>query len=236
MAIAVRAVGAVGTGLGAVTPGLPAGTDVDDILVMFVQTMNQAITVSGWTEAGSSPQSEAGAATRLTVFWKRATGGSDATTTSDSGDHQLARIIGFTGCVTSGDPFDVTAGGSQATPGTALTVPGATTTVANTMVLAAAAVSSDESNTAFFSGWTNANLTNLTERCDNVTLTGAGGGIGVATGEWASIGAYGDTTATMATSNAHAMWSGALKPYVASSGSLIISSRPRPRPIAIFQR
>lgn len=210
MAVAIRAVGAVAYGVGAIAPGLPAGTAADDILVMFLETYDQAITVSGWTQAGNSPQSLT-TDTRLTVFWKRAVGG-DATTTSDSGNHQIGRIIGFTGCTTTGNPFNVTAGGTGDGADNQGSIPGAVTDVTDTMVIAACCSGYDmgSDGTAFFSSWTNANLGSLTEQIDNFTTANNGGAIGVATGTWATTGDYGATTVSLATSTTQGLWSGAL--------------------------
>ena len=134
----------------------------------------------------------------LTVFWSRYNGTQGAPTTSDSGDHQIGRMIAIRGATTSGNPWDVTAGGVDATASTTATIPGATTTVANTLVVVAAAVGLPNSNgTANFSAWTNANLSSITERTDNTRNAGVGGGIGVATGGKATAGAYGNTTVTL---------------------------------------
>ena len=211
MAIAVRAVGAVAASINAVSPGLPAGTAVGDILVMFVETNNETITAAGWTQATNSPQSDATDVTRLTVLWRRATG-TDATTTSDSGDHQIARIIGFSGCVTTGDPWNITAGGTETTSDTSGSIPGATTTTANTMVVAACSTGVDGNSTAIFSAWTNASLVSITEQIDNGTNAGAGGGIGAATGIKSAAGAYSATTVTYSGASRKGLWSGALTP------------------------
>lgn len=211
MAIAVRAVGAVASGTTAISPGLPTGTVAGDILVMFLETNNEVITVAGWTAATNSPQLDATDATRLSVFWKRAVGG-DATTTSDSGNHQVGRIIGFSGCVTSGDPWNITNGAAEALSDTSGSIPGATTTVANCMVVAACCTGTDVASTAFFSAWTNASLASITERIDNVVIAGLGGGIGVATGIKVAAGTYSATTVTYTTASRKGLWSGALAP------------------------
>jgi len=130
---------------------------------------------------------------------------------ADSGDHQIARIITFRGVIASGNPWDVAVGSVAATASTAVSIPGATTTVANTLVVAIVANATDTTS-ARTSGWTNANLTSLTERMDNNTSSGNGGGFGVATGVKATAGAYGATTATLATSSVQGMLSFALKP------------------------
>lgn len=195
----VRAVGAVANGVGAISPGLPAGTIAGDLLVMFLETADETITVAGWTELPTvSPQSVAGA-TRLTVFYKIAVGG-DATTTSDSGDHQIGRIIGITASTFNlVNPIDSSAGGVRDPASTTATVPGPTTTQAQCLVLAASSHDLD-TTTAAFSAPTNANLTGITLRINNSTTDGNGGGLGVASGVKATAGAVGNTTMTVTSS------------------------------------
>jgi hypothetical protein len=116
-------VGAVASGAAAITPGLPTGTQENDILILVIETNNQAITVSGWTEAPGSPQLNATDNTRLTIFWKRATSSESAPTTSDSGDHQIGRIIGIRGCITTGPPFNFAFGSVDTNSNTTGSIP-----------------------------------------------------------------------------------------------------------------
>ena len=216
------AAGAVAANAAAITPALPAGIASNDILLLFLETANEAISIANqnggtWTEVTNSPQgtgSGAGSgATRLTVFWSRYNGTQGAPTTSDSGNHQLGRVVALRGCATSGNPWDVTAGGVDATVDTSGAIPGATTTVANTLVVAALATAlPDADGTADFSAWTNANLTSLAERTDNTSSAGNGGGLGITTGVKATAGAYGATTVTCATAAKKGLLSIALKP------------------------
>ncbi len=216
------AAGTVAASNNAIAPGLPAGLAVNDILLLFVETSNQAASIANanggtWTEVLNSPQGTGTAATaagtRLTVFWSRYNGVQGAPTTSDSGNHQLGRIIAVRGVITTGDPWDVTAGGVEAgNTDTSGSIPGATTTVANTLVVTAIATALPDANgTAVFSAWTNANLS-PTERTDNSTNQQNGGGLGIATGVWAGTGAYGATTVTTSANTAKAMMSIALRP------------------------
>ena len=221
------AAGTVASGTGAITPALPAGIASNDILLLFLETANQAISISNqnggtWTAVASSPQGTGTAggtsATRLTAFWSRYNGTQGAPTTSDSGNHQLGRIIALRGAAASGNPWDVAAGGVESTADTSGAIPGATTTVANTLVVAAIATAlPDASGTANFSSWANTNLVGLTERTDNTVTAGNGGGLGLATGGKAAAGAYGNTTVTVATSATNGLLSIALKPTGAPS-------------------
>jgi hypothetical protein len=216
------AAGAVASGTGTITPALPSGIAANDILLLCLETANQAISITNqnggtWTEVTNSPQGTGTAgstsATRLTVFWSRYNGTQGAPTASDSGDHQAGRIIAIRGAAASGDPWDVTAGGVEATADTSGSIPGATTTVGNTLVVAAIATAlPDKNGTTNFSSWTNANLTSLTERTDNTRNSGNGGGLGIATGVKATAGAYGNTAVTLAASASKGMMSIAVKP------------------------
>jgi len=198
---------------------------VDDILLLFLETSNQAITIANqsggvWTAVANSPQSTGTAAnanaTRLTVFWSRYNGTQTAPVTSDSGDHQIGRMIAVRGVETTGNPWDITAGGVEAgNNDTSGSIPGATTTVANTLVVAAIATAlPDATGTAVFTNasWANASLTGVTERTDNSNAANNGGGLGIATGVKATAGLYNATTATLATSFVQGRMSSARRP------------------------
>jgi len=216
------AAGAVTSGTSTITPARPAGIVAGDILLLFVETANQACSITNqnggtWAAVASSPQGTGTAggtsATRLTVFWSRYNGTQGAPTVSDSGNHTAGRMIAIRNAAASGDPWNVTAGGVEATSDTSGSIPGATTTVNNTLIVAAIATSlPDASNTTTFSSWANANLTSVTERIDNARNSGNGGGIGVVTGLKATAGAYGNTTVTCASSAVKGMISIAIKP------------------------
>ena len=203
-------------GAGAITPTMPSGVLTNDVLLLFIETSDQAITVSGgtetWTEVTGSPVTGA-VGTRLTVFWARASQNTPTSpTTSDSGDHQLAIILAFRGVITSGNPWDVIGTGT-ASSGTSVSFPSVITTVADTMVVHAIAGDGPDGNsTANLSGETNANLTNLTEQSDDRVNTGNGGLLGTYTGEKATTGSTGNTTATLANAATQAMITIALKP------------------------
>ncbi len=210
------------SGTGTISPALPSGIATNDILLLFVETANQASSISNqnggtWTQVTNSPQSVGTAGgsngTRLTVFWSRYNGTQGAPTVSDSGDHQIGRTIAIRGATTSGDPCNITAGSTEATVDTSGAIAGATTSVANTLVVTAIATSLPDANgTANFSSWTNADLTSVTERIDNTQNAGNGGGLGIATGVKATAGAYTTTAVTCGTATTKAMMSIAVRP------------------------
>jgi hypothetical protein len=221
-----QAAGALVGGTGAQTVVWPTHQS-GDVALLIVETANQAVTLStpaGFVQVTNSPQGTgtAGgtAATRLTVYWKRATSAAEASPrVADSGNHQIAQIITFRGVIASGNPWDVTAGNVASSPSGSVTIPGTTTTVANTLVVAIVSNRTD-TDTAQTSGWANSNLTSLTERVDSGSFAGNGGGFGVATGVKATVGAYGATTATLAISSTQGRMSIALKPSTAVTGTV----------------
>jgi len=200
----------------------------DDVLLLACESENQAIvlgTANGWAEVTNSPQSAGTAgvdpASRLAVFWKRATDAAPTMPTiTDPGNHVTAAVHQFAGCITSGNPWDVTAGGNDGgVDDTSGVIPGATTTVIDCLVVAICTSSVNATSTTHFSAWTNADLGSLTERFDSINTVGFGGGHGMATGTKAGIGAYADTTVTLGGTSFKGAMSIALKPPVAGGAT-----------------
>ncbi len=227
------AAGAPSSGVAAITPALPAGIAANDILLMVVETRsNQAIGIANanggtWTALGSQDVTGT-TATRLTVFWSRYNGTQGDPTTTDSGDHQIAYIEAWRGCITTVDPFEGGVGGVDATSDTTLTATGSSTTGPDRIVIVAASRDNDAAG-AHYSGWTNADLANIIERFDDGTIQGNGGGLGVISGEKATSGAYGNTTATLAAATSDAFMAFALipaggTPYTASLAGTLTPS------------
>jgi hypothetical protein len=213
------AAGSVAAGAGAVSPALPSGLAAGDVLLLFVENANQAASISNqnggaWAAVTGAQQGTAGgtSSTQIIVFWSRYNGTQGAPTVADSGDHQLTRIFAIRGAIASGNPWDVVSGGVESTSDTSGSIPGATTSVSNTLVVVAVSASLPDANgTSQFSGWSNASLGGLTERTDNTANSGNGGGLGIATATMAPAGAYGATAVTHANSAAKAFVSIAIK-------------------------
>jgi predicted CxxxxCH...CXXCH cytochrome family protein len=226
--VVFQAAGTAANGTNTISPAWPAH-QVGDVALLFVEAAGgQAIslqTANGFVGVLNSPQSTGTgtAGTRLAVFWARATSSSmPAPVVADPGDHAYGVILTFRGVVESGDPWDVTGGGSKGTASTSVTVPSITTSVANTLVVVAVTKDLD-AVAAFASGWTNANLTSITERFDAGTNSGNGGGIAVMDGGMAAAGSTGDTTATV-TSSVNAFMAIALKPQVGTIAGTVTAS------------
>ncbi|MCI0584111.1 MAG: hypothetical protein L0227_14710 [Chloroflexi bacterium] len=202
---------------GSISPGLPAGWAVDDIHILVMESRSnesgQSLPTGYSHVSGSSIGTPTTPGTRLHVAWRRAQSGDAAPSITILANHLTARIFGFRGCVTTGDPWDVTATGTNDTSSSgSKSIPGATTTVADTLVAAIIASGADVTSSTEFSAWANADLAAVTERGDDMSLSGGGGGTGLATGEKATAGTYAATTVTVVSAERHAFLSIALKP------------------------
>lgn len=214
-----------------VFPAWPVGVQEGDLILLPVQTANQAVaTPAGFAIVADSPQGigtgGAAGATRLSLFWARWTPTLALPTITDPGDHAIAELLAARGCPISGDPWDVTAGNTVATT-TAVSIPGDTTTVANCLVVGIV-VNATDTAVPQVSGYVNASLTNIFEHVDFNAIDGVGGGFAIVSGVKLTAGAYSATTATLATSSAQGRMSVALKPggvlWTASIGSINASS------------
>jgi hypothetical protein len=207
--------GAFASGIAALTVTMPAAIRNNDLLLLFVESANQAITTpSGWTEVTNSPQFTGTAAAiggvRLGVYWRIAAGPEGSVTVADTGDHQTAIVMAFRG-VDPASPFDVTAGSADGAATTAMVFPSVTTTETNTRIILAAAMDTDAASTTTMGAITNANLAGITEQHDQTMASGVGGGLAIATATKSTIGATGTSTATGSTSVTHAYMTIALK-------------------------
>ncbi len=198
------ATGAQSFGTGDGTPGIPAGTQADDLLLLFAETADQAITNpdSGvWTEAPSSPANRGGS-TRCTVFYAwQTSGGISAPTVPDPGDHIVCVIAAFRGVHTS-SPFNASASGGSVSTSNLVSSPTVTTTVADCLIVGGDTTSRDQTSTTFHSTTiTNANLANNTQRYQQGRADGNGGSLQIWTGEKASAGVVGATTISLGNNN-----------------------------------
>lgn len=184
---------------GAVTYVLPVH-QANDILVCVVETnVTGGLTTatSGWVHVTNSPKAQGTNVTSVSVFWKRATSSSETNPVIDAtSDHQAGFTIGFRGCVTSGNPWDFTPVASGTSGSLTMSATGGTTTVADCLVCIFSANNTDTAVDAY-SLIINASLTNLAIQNQSFTASGNGGGCMVGTGEKATAGATGTTTATM---------------------------------------
>jgi len=213
-------------GTGALSVPLPTAPNAPvagDIAIVVVESENQAISLSfaaGFVELGAQANKAAGTggvnpASRIAVYWKRCVGSDGDPTVAAPGDHATAQSYLFSGCKASENPWNVYAegndGGANDLTGV---IPGATTTVDACLLVLICSTSYNSSSTTEFNNWANAGLESITERADNCRTTGLGGGHGMATGERANAGAYGNTTVDLAHTSYKGAMSIALEPIV----------------------
>ena len=189
------AVGTASGGTGTTTPGLPSGFAGDDLHLLFTNTKRAEaqVSVPGFTFLDAAIPT---ADNKISVFYRHAVAGDTAPTVPDSGDHTYSVIIGLRNpnggqCVIE---TDATAAVSTAT--TAVSWPAVTTAGIERFIVHALADGRDATG-ARFSGQTNADLLNLTERFDNGITSNDGGGLVIVTGEDAAAGSTGNTTGTL---------------------------------------
>ena len=189
---------------GTCTPNMPS-VSASDVLLAVGESENETISLStanGFAEVTGSPQGAGTAATnpanRIAVYWKRAVGGDAAPVFADSGNHTTCRIHVFAGVKTSGNPWNITAGGTDGgLNDQSAVIPGATTTVDNALVALIQGTSNNATSTTNCGAVTNADLASLTERTDNTNTINAGGGHCLITGQKALKGAYAASTLTL---------------------------------------
>lgn len=200
----VRSVGAITSGTAAVTPAYGTGVEAGDLALMFAGSggattgteANTALTASGWTSLYSEKKGN----TRLTILWRILETTTDARTTNDTGDHQMARIILVKrGTFDPENPVVLLGSGTQGST-KSVSIPGGSTTRNESLVFAATSGHlPDATGTAEFSAWANAALESVAERIDNTVTAGDGEALGVASGIDKTAGEVGATTATAAT-------------------------------------
>lgn len=220
--------GAPGAGTGSITPGLPAGIQTNDILLLWTESQSGQPTSDPlenenggtWTKFLVQGAGSGATGTSMGCYWSRYNGTQGAPTVGDTGDHTFGYIEAYRGCVATGTPYEALVQGSEETADTSLEVTGSTTLGADRLVIVGAARPNDDFN-AHYSAWANGDLANLTERSDRGTQQGNGGGLATVTGEKAAAGSYGTTTATLANSVVDAFATFALIPSV----SLLLPNR-----------
>lgn len=184
----------------------------DDIGLLLVNTSNQALaTPAGWTLVGTTGTGTAATAdsAAIYVFWKRATSGAEPVAViPDSGDHQVAVIVTFRGCVLTGPPVDVFATSIKAANATTSTLPEVTTSGADRLVVACISTGQESVQSA----WSMAGLSSFTARGFGTTTAGVDGGIACASGGKATAGATGTGSVTHSITSKAAMLTLALRP------------------------
>lgn len=210
----IRALGGTGAGTtqtGINTPSIPTGTVEGDLLLTVAASggAESGPAQSGYAVYRTVKNGTAATDSMLTLFWKIAGASETDTQVTGCTDHVMSRMIAIqAGTFNPSNPFNAESGGNVQDTVTAISITGLTSTLDNCLVLSMAGTTLPDANSSGqFSAWANSDLTSVTEQADHHTSSGAGGGIGIASGIKASAGAVGATTATksVATMSANLM-------------------------------
>ncbi len=209
-------VGATAASQGSVTPGLPDGGRLGDVELLLVETANEVITLTSaqnFVEVANSPQGTgtggSAGSVRLGVYWRAWSASNGAPVIADSGNHTFAAVLLFRNCSAVAAPT-VTAGDTAASS-TSVSIPGLTTTVDRSLIVAICADAIDNPNPRT-SGVANASLSAVAKNLDKGTAQAVGGGITVVTGLKATTGTVSATTGTLSSASAQARICLALRP------------------------
>jgi hypothetical protein len=200
----VVSVGSSFTSTGVPTATLPSTRAADDILVLCLQSSNEAIVTAPANYTQIGPQNGIGAgaaagATKLHIFWKRDTGSESAPTIPDTGDHTFGVMFAIRGAIKHGNPFQMIGQNFKFTASTTGTARAGATNIDNMLILSIFAHAWDNAS-ANASGATNASLSSITEQFDGGTADGTGGGLCIVSGIMALSGSLPGTTITWANS------------------------------------
>ena len=175
----------------------------NDIGLMVIETSAIGGTLtppSGWSAIPNTPIVDVASASgsKLHVWWKRAASSSEqaVNTGFSSSDHVLSRIFTFRGCITSGNPWDVTTTGTKIVASTTATVPALTTTVDEALIVMIVGRPDDSASLIHFGVPVNANLINISESTETGTALGDGGGFVLSYGTKTTPGDTGTSTLT----------------------------------------
>lgn len=214
-AVAIVTAGAEGSAAsGNVTPGAPASTATNDILICVVHStdrVSHSMNASYWTQIA---QFNGGSTTsRLSIWWGRIAAGEtrDYLVSHSGGDSIISGVVAYRNCVTTGSPVHL-AGTAGSGTDASMETTGQTTTVNNCMLVMVHGAGNDN-NITVPSGW-NARLEDSgggTQNCFQTTL-GTDGMVGVMDKLLATAGAQADVTVTQGASNAWASYMFSLVP------------------------
>lgn len=224
MSVTFVAAGTGAGGVGAVTPGMPAGATTDDLLLIVIEgegedASDDAVPTGGdWTliESVASDTTGLVADTRCTVGWAWYDAGINLTV-PDAGNHTLARVFAFRG-VDSTDPIGAFTSGSESVNTSSHSVASGLTTEADNSLVAFAFTHGDDSLSV--SGGANATLTDFASAGTVETSENSDGTIGLFYGTKATAGGAGTFSWTVAENEKLAWVAVELKEAVAASGEI----------------
>lgn len=170
------------TTVGTLTPGLPAGWQINDIFIITHFSNSTGAAPTGYTQAGSRTG-------KLQVYWKRATSSESDPVIAAAGN-ACARMVAFRGCATSGDPFEAL--NAAASGGASTTFKsGGLTTLGDSRLYWISIGRTGDNSSSQYSAWQAFSTEDVTEAIDDGFQDGLGGGTAGAYGGASHARAYG---------------------------------------------
>lgn len=210
--------GGTASSAGTTAVSWPTEVEAGQLGIMVVETSGNdtTISLSGWTHFAGSPIFDVADATgsKLNVLWKFASSSESAISIPDVGDHFIAKIFTFTNVSSAVSNFVVSAS-TKTTASTTVTWPSLTSRCPNTRLVLVATRPNSSTSTTNFSGYTNTNLTSITEAAETGSVNGDGGGFTFVHAGFSTLGATGTTTATSVASTTNVLFMIALEPTLA---------------------
>lgn len=198
---------------------VPSGVAANDVILVFfwVETTQAVTPPAGFTLAPDCPVIVTTNAHRLHIFWKRATGadtGTYAFTVAAGLVWRDAVAVRYTGCITTGNPIDVTNAATRNTATSGVTPAVIDNTLGPDRLLVFAATNYNAGTWTQPSGFTQrANFNGLTTSTKSLAVAASTGSL----------------TATCSTNGSSAAWIGALIPpqsykTIARSGTSVVGT------------
>lgn len=211
------AMGVPAEGVGAISPEWPAGHVAGQrgwLVIEAGGTQTPALTVDAGFVLEATQTNNLVAGSVLQVYSCLATSNAmPSPTVNDSGDHQYA-VIFTTKFQALAGYLHALAGDHEDASVVDVVIPAVGTTEENCLYIGISTTPFD-SEAGQFSAWSNPSIENLTVRLNDGTSAGAGGGLGIVTGQKTVDGYCGKTLATLANAGRHARIAMAIMGFLA---------------------
>ncbi len=188
----------------AMTPGMPAGLAVGDILVLACDNTFVTVVAPTLSDAqgfaavpGGTINSGdfGGIKAQVTLFWRRYDGTGTAPTVGTLDLYSCSRIYAFRGCVAAGNPWDEVLVDGDNDGGNTMTLAQAGTTTGANRLVTSFVGGFTQGSAEVLSGWACAALAAITQRDSTSYALGEDVFLGCVTGSKANAGAFSDLTA-----------------------------------------
>lgn len=204
----------------AISVAWPASHAVNDVGLLLIpsggdEPSTQDLSGLGWTSLGLVSQTgpTTSAYRQIRAWWKRAASTAEPSVSlNDTGAINGGDIFVIRGCRTTGDPVALLGQSFGTSASLQVVIPTANTSGPQRFILGYFTLALDSTTAQMAGGYSNANLTSLTNRLSNQSVASIGIGRYSFDGVLAAQGAVGNTTGTIATDGLN--WVSALFEFI----------------------